>query len=139
VSDLDDIRDLLGRYCELVDAADWNGLGSLFAEGCLADENGTPIATGAEDVAGFFRGGTRLYDGSPCTTHVVANTFLEEPLVARSTFVVWQALDDFPLQTIITGRYRDTFVRTGQGLVWKERRFSIGLRGDLTRHLTYAI
>jgi hypothetical protein len=140
VSELDDIRSLLGRYCDLVDTADWDGLGALFEHGRLADEHGHEIASGAEGVAGFFRAGTKLYDGVPFTTHLVANTYLEAPLVARSTFLVTQGLDDFPLQVIITGRYRDTFARDDDGgLVWKERRFAVSQRGDLTRHLTYEL
>src|SRR5690606_8901357 len=35
----DEIRNLLGRYTELVDAGDWDRLGALFADGALATED----------------------------------------------------------------------------------------------------
>ena len=31
------IRNLLGRYCELMDAADWHGVGALFAHARLTE------------------------------------------------------------------------------------------------------
>jgi hypothetical protein len=53
-----------------------------------------------------------------------------------SSYVVLQALDDLPLQPIVTGRYRDTFGRDSRG-EWRfeERRYAIDLAGDLSRHL----
>lgn len=141
MSDLDAIHDLIGRYGRCLDAADWDGLGRLFERGRLSDEAGNVIAAGSEAVAAFFRDGTRTYDGSPRTTHVVSNTTVadrtDRRIVAGSVFVVFQALDDFPLQAIITGRYTDTFERDGEAWRFAERRFAVDLRGDLSRHLTY--
>jgi 3-phenylpropionate/cinnamic acid dioxygenase small subunit len=143
VTDLDEIRSLLGRYCELVDAADWDGLGRLFANGTLADQDGNPIARGAEGVATFYGNAIRLYDGSPRTKHIVSNTVVEKAstdgIVARSSYLVLQALDDLPLQPIITGSYRDTFTRTQDGWAFAERRFFVDLVGDLSRHLAYEL
>jgi hypothetical protein len=137
------VTDLLGRYCELMDAADWGGLGEMFVRGALADEHGNEIARGSRAVAAFYRAGTRLYDGSPRTKHLVSNTTAEEPrdglIVARSSFLVLQATGDFPLQPIVCGRYRDTFQHDGGAWTFAERRFVVDLAGDLSHHLTYEL
>jgi hypothetical protein len=149
----DHLRNLLGRYCERIDAGDFDGVGLLFAHGALADEQGRPLAAGAEAVAAFYRSTTRLHDGTPRTKHLVVDTVFEEPaadgtVTARSSYVVLQALDDLPLQPIIAGRYVDRFARppgdalgedpgasTSGGWAFAERRFAVDLLGDLRRHL----
>jgi 3-phenylpropionate/cinnamic acid dioxygenase small subunit len=136
---MESVHWLLVRYCELMDAADWDGVGELFADGAICREDGTELARGREAVAAFYRKGTRLYNGSPRTKHLVLNVVVEPQddgtIVARSSFLVLQALDDLPLQPIITGRYVDR-IRDDRFI---ERRFIVDLVGDLSRHLTYDI
>jgi hypothetical protein len=145
LSDGDHVRNLLGRYCERLDAGDLDGVGALFAEGRLATDDGTVLATGAEEVAEFYRRGTRLHDGTPRTKHLVVDTVLEPAedgasMVARSSYLVLQAVDGVvPLQPIIAGRYVDSFGRSGDGWTWVERRFTVDLLGDLTHHLAYRL
>jgi hypothetical protein len=138
LSDGDRIRSVLGQYCDRIDAGDFEGVGELFARGCLADEHGTELARGAAEVAAFYKKGTKLHHGSPRTKHLVLNTAVDEEgdtVVARSSYVVLQALDGFPLQPIITGRYIDRFERDGVGWHFTERRFIVDLVGDLSHHL----
>jgi len=139
LSDGDRIRTLLGQYCERIDAGDFAGVGALFARGRLADEQGKELARGAEAVAAFYASTEQLHDGSPRTKHLVLNTAIEEEdagmLVARSSYVVLQAVDGFPLQPIIAGRYVDRFERDGTGWHFAERRFLVDLTGDLSHHL----
>lgn len=142
LTDGDRIRNLLGRYCERIDAGDFDGVGALFARGGLAagPVGSAPFVTGAEAVAGFYRSGAQLHDGSPRTHHVVGDTVLAEPdaegeVVARSSYVVHQAVDGFPLQPIIAGRYVDRFARDEDGSwYFVERHFTVDLMGDLSRH-----
>jgi hypothetical protein len=49
--------------------------------------------------------------------------------------MVFQALEEFPLQPIIGVRYHDRFARTGAGWRFAERRIDTRLVGDLSRHL----
>lgn len=140
----DVIRNLLGEYCERLDAGDFEGVGALFAAGRLATEDGAELAAGADAVAEFYRRGTRLHDGRPGTKHLVVDTILvPDPqggtVVARSSYVVLQATPDLPLQPIITGRYVDTFEGHGDGWRWVERRFSVDQVGDLTQHLAFEL
>jgi hypothetical protein len=152
VTEGDHIRNLLGRYCDLMDAGDWPGVGALFGRGRLADERGAELAAGAEAVAAFYAAGTRLHDGSPRTKHLVVNTVLDEPaadgsITVRSSYLVLQAVEALALQPIITGRYVDTFAgggatgssARGGGWHFVERRFAVDLVGDLSHHLRYAL
>ena len=126
---------LLVRYCDLMDAGDWEGVGELFADGALVAPNGAELARGAEAVASFFASTVLLHDGSPRTKHLVLGTIVEPQddgtAIARSSYLVLQSLDAGALQAIITGRYVDR-VHDGGFL---ERRFFVDLAGDLSRHL----
>jgi hypothetical protein len=146
LSDGDQVRNLLGQYCERLDAADFDGVGALFAHGQLAAEDGMVLARGAAEVAGFYERGTRLHPDTPRTKHLVVDTVLEpadhdgDHLVARSSYLVLQAVEGaLALQPIITGRYVDTFERWGGGWRWTERRFAVDLVGDLSHHLAYEL
>ncbi|HEX7132428.1 MAG TPA: nuclear transport factor 2 family protein [Iamia sp.] len=138
------IRELLATYGERMDAADFTGVGALFADGCLADENGTELARGAEAVARFYGSITRLHDGSPRTKHLVLGTWLSEPdadgvVTARSSYLVLQAVDPGDLRPMITGRYVDRVAPIDEGWTFVERRFFVDLTGDLSRHLTFTL
>ncbi len=141
LTDGDHLRGLLGTYCRLIDAGDFAGVGQLMADAVLMTEDGTVIATGADEVAALYSGMVTVHDdGTPGTQHVVANTAFEEleggAICARSTYLVFQAVAELPLQPIITGSYVDTFESDSTGR-WRfvERRFGIGRSGDLTHHL----
>lgn len=142
----DEIRNLLGRYCEAVDRGDWVAVGDLFAHGCLATDDGTELARGREAVADFYRGGTQRHGDSPRTKHLVTNTVLRfdgtAAAVATSSYVVFQAVDgELALQPIIAGRYTDTFADGAEAGGWHfvERRFAVDLMGDLSHHLTWSL
>jgi len=140
LTDGDQIRNLLGAYCERIDAADYEAVGALFGtDGALAADDGTVLARGAEDIARFYDRLVRRHDGAQRTTHLVTNVVLdpagEDDVTARSTYVVLQATDALPLQPIITGRYVDRFRRAPEGWAWVERRFAVDLVGHLAEHL----
>ena len=135
------IRNLLGRYCELMDAGQFAGLAELFAHATLADEHGNVFATGSDEVHRMWDAQTILYDGKPRTRHVTANPVIdldEETGIAEvsSSYVVFQGTDHLPLQPIVTGRYYDTFTRDDAGR-WHfaQRRYAIDHAGDLSHHL----
>lgn len=142
LSDGDHIRNLLGTYCRLIDAGDFDGVGRLFAGATLCTEDGTVVATGAEEIAALYQATTRRHDdGTPLTQHVVANTVLEllthNTMRATSDYVVLQATESLPLQPIVTGSYIDTFAHSDDsGWHLAERRFTLGRLGDLSQHLS---
>jgi hypothetical protein len=95
-------------------------------------------------VRDLYAKGTQLYDGSPRTRHITANSVIEVDeaagtATARSSYVVFQGTEALPLQPIITGRYRDRFVRDGGTWRFAERCFYVDQVGDLSQHLTYPV
>jgi 3-phenylpropionate/cinnamic acid dioxygenase small subunit len=138
----DAIRNLLGRYCELMDAAEWDALGDLFAGATLVGPAGEAVAEGAAAVAALYERGTKLHDGSPRTRHVTSNSIIEvdgETATARSVYLVFQSADGFPLQPIITGRYEDAFQCESGRWRFARRQFFVDAVGDLSHHLTYEV
>ena len=134
------IRNLLGRYCELMDSGQFASLAELFAHATLADEHGNVFATGSDEVHRMWAAQTFLYNGSPRTRHVTANPVIdvdEQAGIAQvsSSYVVFQGTDDLPLQPIVTGRYLDTFTRGATGWHFTQRRYAIDHVGDLSHHL----
>jgi len=144
VSAGDELRNLLARYCERIDAGDFGGVGELFAHGALTEPGGTELARGAAAVEAFYAAGTLLHDGSPRTKHLVTNVVLDIDDAAgratvRSSYLVLQQVGQGPLQPIITGHYLDTFECVDERWRFSERRFFVDLVGDLSQHLAYAI
>ena len=140
LSDGDQIRNLIGTYCERMDLADHAGVGELFGDdGVVATEDGSELARGAVAIAAFFAGLVKLHDGQQRTKHLVANTVLapadDDVVIARSSYLVLQATDDLPLQPIMAGRYVDRFERRAAGWHWAERRYLTDLVGHLSHHL----
>jgi ketosteroid isomerase-like protein len=135
------IRNLLGRYCELIDAGDFGALAALFADATLADDQGKVFATGAEEMRTMWEAQTIRYDGSPRTKHLTTNIVLEVDEATgtarcTSSYVVMQSAPGFSLQPIATGRYADTFARGGDGSWhWTQRRYAVDHVGDLSHHL----
>ena len=131
------IERLLYRYADLIDAGDFAGVGALFARArILAGGN---VVEGAVEVQGMYESYTRRYPcGTPRTQHLMGNPVIDidgDTASARLRFTVFQALQDFPLQPIITGRYQDRFARDASGWHFIERRMQTELMGDLSRHL----
>jgi 3-phenylpropionate/cinnamic acid dioxygenase small subunit len=139
------IRNLLGTYTETMDGGRFADLAELFRDAKMVSESGDVIADGYEAVRQNYERGTQLYNGSPRTKHVTTNVVIEVDedagaATARSAYVVFQGTDALPLQPIITGRYRDNFVRDDSGR-WRfsERMFFVDQIGDLSHHLTYEV
>jgi SnoaL-like domain len=108
---------LLYRYAECIDTGDLAGAAALFEHARLrVDGDGT---VGAARMLALWKARVVLYpDGTPRTKHVVSNPIIEVDETAgtascRSYYTVLQQTDDFPLQTVVTGRYQDQFERVG--------------------------
>ena len=139
-----EIENLLYRYAERIDAGDLEGVAELFTNAeiiAVTQENGV---CGYEEVLAMYQCSTRIYEqtGTPCTKHVTTNAIINvdekgNNASARSYFTVFQALDDFPLQPIIAGRYHDQFERIDGKWRFKVRKMIPELYGDLSRHLLF--
>ena len=82
-------------------------------------------------------------DGTPRTKHVTTNIVIEVDeeagtALSRSYFTALQALPDFSLQPIVSGRYQDRFERSDGQWLFVERRVRTDLVGGVSRHLGHA-
>jgi hypothetical protein len=81
-------------------------------------------------------------DGTTRTRHINANPMVDIDdaagrASARSVFVVFQQTGALPLQPIVSGRYRDTFARTGDEWRFDTRHIVVEHIGDVHEHLTF--
>lgn len=133
------IENLIYRYAEMMDSGDFAGVAALFDAATYRAAQG-PAIVGSRDLEAVLRAMVRLYEGRPRTQHLTTNVSVEIApdgfsATSRSCFTVVQGLADFPLQVIVTGTYRDRFLRGAQGWRFSERVVSMDLVGDLSRHL----
>ena len=142
------IENLMYTYAERIDAGNLEGVADLFANGRIVASPEAPVETavaGRNEVLGMYQGSTRLYPcGTPRTKHVTTNAIIEVDddagtAAARSYYTVFQQLDDFPLQPIITGRYHDTFHRIDGEWWFDQRTMLVDQLGDLSRHLLFEL
>ena len=138
------IANLVYAYAERLDAGDFAGVGALFADATYRGTRpgGVATTTGAAAVQAQLERLVMTYGDPPTprTKHVITNVAIDYDDAAgtatsRSYFTVWQALRDFPLQAIITGRYHDTFTRVDGRWRFTDRLIHSDLFGDLSRHL----
>jgi 3-phenylpropionate/cinnamic acid dioxygenase small subunit len=131
------IANLLFTYAEMVDAADFDGVGELFARAGYGVPGG--LIEGRA-VGELMRKSVLLHDGAMGTKHVTTNLLIDVDDAAitatcRSYFTVMQATAALPLQPVITGRYADRFARDEAGWYFVERLITIEQIGDVSHHL----
>lgn len=131
-------------YADAVDAGDLAAVGRLFAHGkvCAHTPKGPmTLAEGADGVEAFYRSLVRLHhDGTPLTRHITTNLTITpgadaRSATARSSYTVFQALEGFPLQAIIIGRYDDMLHEVDGTWGFASRTMASDLTGDLSHHL----
>jgi 3-phenylpropionate/cinnamic acid dioxygenase small subunit len=138
MDDGEQIRALIHAYAERLDTGDLDGLAELFADSTWRSQGRTEVFRGVEQVRKMYRG-VILYDGRPCTKHVITNVSVvangSDVATARSYFTVLQATPELPLQPIIAGSYHDEFSRVDGTWRFSDRMIIVDLVGDLSRHM----
>ena len=135
------IQNLIHRYCDRIDRADFDGLGQLFAEADVyLPATDQWFRRDAAGLTAMYRSWVRLHaDGTPRTRHVTTNLIIEPdgPDAARTqTYImVYQDAPGCPLQPIVGGRYADRFVRSDGTWRFAERRMEIDMFGNLSAHM----
>ena len=134
------IKNLMFLYARRIDQGDFEGVAELFRYAQIEPPAGEPVV-GYDAVLAMYQNATRLYeDGTPKTKHLTTNlaiTINGNKAQADSYFTVMQALPDFPLQAIISGRYEDTFEQVDDVWRFSSRRMFPELLGDLSNHLLF--
>jgi 3-phenylpropionate/cinnamic acid dioxygenase small subunit len=135
------ITSLMYRYAELIDAADFDGIGDLFEDAVMTNEGVEGSTEGGAAIAKLYRRTNRVHpDGTLRTRHVTTNVLVDidedaNTATARSAFVVLQQTPSLPLQPIATGRYRDRFARVDGEWRFAQRHIIVDHIGDVREHL----
>ena len=137
------ITSLMFRYAECVDSADFSGIAALFADGKITNEGVAGAIVGPDAVRKLYERTNRVHeDGTTRTRHINSNVIVdfdeyETEAAARSSFVVFQQTPALPLQPIVSGRYRDAFVRPDGDWRFDSRHIFVDFVGDVREHLTF--
>ncbi|MDQ1510116.1 MAG: hypothetical protein QOG50_1960 [Actinomycetota bacterium] len=137
------ITTLMYHYAECIDAADFDGIAELFANGRITNDGVAGAIEGPDAVRALYAGTNRVHaDGTLRTRHLTTNVIVDIDEVAgsataRSAFVVFQQTTELPLQPIVAGRYRDTFQRAGSDWRFDCRHIFVDQVGDVREHLSF--
>src|SRR5439155_19394268 len=96
MTDNDAIAAIIYAYAERLDAGDLEGVAALFTHATLRTDRRTEIRRGVAEALELYRSMVMLYDGRPCTKHVITNVIIDvdasgDSASARSYFTVFQA------------------------------------------------
>ena len=136
-NDRDAIAALVFRYAELLDRGDLAGVANLFADATLRSNRHDVVRRGRDQAFALYRDTVILYDGVPCTQHVITNLVVDlggDTASARCQFSVLQARPELPLQVILAGRYHDRFARADGRWRFDDRLILVDLVGKLRWH-----
>jgi 3-phenylpropionate/cinnamic acid dioxygenase small subunit len=144
-SDYLQIQNLLHRYAYLMDNADFDGVGQIFAHADVHMPGDAGVyRKDPVGLANMFRRWVRVYPdtGKLRTRHITTNLILEEDGPGRAKgrcyVLVVQATPTFRLQPVIAGTYEDKFEKVNGAWRFAERREefkNFELVGDLSSHL----
>ncbi len=146
------IERLIFIYAEALDTGDLERVAGLFERGRICVAGQKAAMEGAAGVRQTLARFTRFYDetgkelvdplvrrGFPFTRHITSNVYFQsldaEKAVVHSCFSVLQGLPRRPIETIISGRYVDSFACENDQWYFTERYEYIDLIGDISRHL----
>lgn len=137
----EEIRDLLHRSAELVDAGDFAGVGALFAHATVTAEGTSVRMTGSDEIEAAQRDLFRDYGGARRVMHVTTNAMIDVDddrvtASSRAFFTVLLAIPgEFALAPILAGRYHDRFECVDGAWRFTSRHTFPDLVGEVAHHL----
>ena len=145
MSDQTAISNLIYEYARLIDLGDFEGIGELFKRGKIVFKDSEQITeiSGSKGIKELYEKTTRRYDdGTPRTHHATTNITLVidgNSAFSSSYYTVFQQLDNFPLQPIITGSYEDIFLYEEDEWHFQTREIKVSLVGDISQHILISL
>jgi hypothetical protein len=137
LADKDAIRELLARYCFLLDGFRLGEFAALFiADGEWISRNGN--ATGSEGIERLLRGLVPEPAPGKRRKHFTANIIIElagDSATVISNFLVVRDSPTGPT-IAVAGTYDDTVVRTSDGWKFQSRRLSHDITGESGLNMT---
>jgi hypothetical protein len=140
LASIEEIRNLIHEYPQRIDRGDLDGVARLFGTGKVTFGSGRVIE-GEEALRDWFTTMVITYEGGAThVQHLVGNIIIEildeDHARATSYYRTCQCVEpDFPLQTIIAGRYDDRFERVDGRWQFAERRFLRDYVRDTSFHV----
>lgn len=137
------ILNLMFRYAECVDQANFDGLSEVFAHGQIRSNSMEDGAIVGAAVGKFYKSINVVHeDGTLRTRHLTTNVRIDieeedDRATARSYFVVLQATPKLPFQSIVGGRYEDRFERVDGEWRFAERVMLVDQIGNVEEHLSF--
>ncbi|MFT5605211.1 MAG: 3-phenylpropionate/cinnamic acid dioxygenase small subunit [Paracoccaceae bacterium] len=137
------IENLMYRYAFKLDAGDLAGVAELFRHGEIVAPAADSVVKGYNAVLDMYNNSTRLFEcGTPKTRHIISNVMIEVDsngltAKAQAYFTVVQATPGLPLQTIISGHYKDSLDKHEGSWRFARREMYPELFGDLSQHLLF--
>lgn len=131
----DEIRNLLYRYCEMIDEGDIDGLVELFADAVVSGFGATRSWRGRDEIRALYSSGDRRErtSGGRATKHITTNALIElhdDAATSRSYWVLLVSTSpDEPIRPILAGRYHDSFRRVDGVWRFASREYLVDLAG----------
>jgi hypothetical protein len=134
----DRIARLIFAYCWRLDAADFEGMASLFDNGTWHIDPET-ACHGKEEVRDWLEKNLIVHGDKLGTRHIISNIVTDvaddgETAVSSSYVHVTQVTEEFPLQLISQARYQDSFAKTNGEWHFVDRRVLTDGIGDMSHH-----
>lgn len=134
----DAIRNLLFRYCELMDAGDMEHVADMFSHAVIIGQDGAQLAKGRDEVLAMYGGGNRTErtSGGRRSKHLTTNALVEVDedagtAMARSYWVLLVSTSpEEPVRAVLAGSYHDTFARTDGTWRFTQRAYLVDLVGS---------
>ena len=134
----DAIRNLLFRYCELMDSGEIEDVAEMFSDAVIIGSDGAQLAKGRDEVLAMYGGGNRTErtSGGRRSKHLTTNALIEvdegaDRAIARSYWVLLVSTSpEEPVRAILAGSYHDAFARTDGAWHFTERVYVVDLVGS---------
>jgi hypothetical protein len=134
----DAIRNLIFRYCELMDAGDIDSTADMLSDAKVIGQDGNLLATGRDEVRAMYARGNRTErtSGGRRSKHLTTNVYVEvdegaDSAIARAYWVLLVSTSpDDPVRPILAGSYHDTFSRVDGTWRFSERAYVVDLVGS---------
>ena len=131
------ISNLVYRYAELVNLAQFEAVGKMFRHGFITTAGRAGERRGSEAVTDMYRSFVRVGERVPDTLLVTTNLQIEldqDEATTRSYFTAMHQAAG-RIEPILAGRYHDRFVRIKDEWWFGHRHMIVDLNGDLSTHL----
>lgn len=136
----DQLRALTYEYTFRLDGGDFAGVAELLAAGSLrmsAQGMGEQAMHGAAEIERFYSNQVVTYDGDPRTRHLISNHVLDvdgDSAHGRCYFTVLMKPPRQPIQTVVCGRYFDSFERVAGAWRFREKIIRVDYLTAIAEH-----